>query len=180
MNSRLAQVQAKQGSRTERGKWTWAPTTDQEATCNWFLLTKETLVPSDGFSLHSVLTTCQGRSHAQECLANRKGSQWWLYRHLSRISLSIFFCLIGLSLVYFGFHFLCVFVGFGVYVCFLFFVCLNIGWKDMGLGRWNESGRSWGEGKVWSEYNMKFFCKNQNKIVLSFIPFQTLVPKPIT
>lgn len=127
------------------------------------------LFPSDGFSLRSVLTAYQGRAHAKECLANRKGSQWWLYRHLSHISLfEHFFLLLVFCLYILVSLFLC-FVGFGVYVYFLFFVCLNIGWKGLGVG---EVGRVWeelGEGKVLSENNMNYFAKI--KIKLCFLLF---------
>lgn len=49
----------------------------------------------------------------------------------------------------------------------------------MELGGGTSLGGVEGRGK-WDRYNMKLFCKNQNEIVLSFILFQTLVPKLIT
>jgi hypothetical protein len=40
----------------------WAPTSDQEAICNWHLLAKENLVFSTGIS-QGIITVSQGRFH---------------------------------------------------------------------------------------------------------------------
>jgi hypothetical protein len=66
-----AQVQACCDPSTERGKWmsgwgtwTWAPTPNQEAICNWCRLAKGKLVLSNGVSV-DILTTAQGKPYAQ-------------------------------------------------------------------------------------------------------------------
>lgn len=60
-----AQVQGMGDSSTEEGKWTLAPTPNQEAICNGLPQANEDLVFSSRASL-STLTTLKGRSHAQE------------------------------------------------------------------------------------------------------------------
>lgn len=63
-----------EGTSTGKGKWMWVPTCNQEALCNRYPLMKVKSVFSSGISL-DILTTLQGRSGAQEKLANTKQIQ---------------------------------------------------------------------------------------------------------
>lgn len=59
-----AQVEARQGSRNERGTWMPIPISYEEAISNWHLLMKENLVFSNGIFL-LVQTTLKGRPNSQ-------------------------------------------------------------------------------------------------------------------
>lgn len=70
----LEYVQARQGPSAERGKWTQGPTPSHKDICNQYQLAKGKLVFSNRVSL-DIITTIQGRTHAQEKLPNAKEIQ---------------------------------------------------------------------------------------------------------
>lgn len=82
-----AQLPAIWGQNTKREKWTWGPTPNQEATCNWYPLASRKAIFSNRVSL-GISTTLQGRPHAQKQLTNTKLTHWYFR------GLFVSFCLV--------------------------------------------------------------------------------------
>lgn len=74
-----AWVQDRQGTSSKREKETLAPTLDQEAFSDGYLLAKEKLIFSNRVLL-GILTTLMDRPHVKEKLANTEGTQNYFYR----------------------------------------------------------------------------------------------------
>lgn len=76
-----AYIQARQGSSTERRKWTQVPTPNQEARCNWHPLAKEKLAsPVNSYCLLVILTTLKGGPPA----VGWANHQCWVFHRTKR------------------------------------------------------------------------------------------------
>lgn len=102
----LAQVQTKCGPRAERGKQTPTPTPYQEDICNWYPMVDEELVFFNDVLLSIQITHLEGIIPRSSCSTlNEVNNMFKDFFYIVLLYLGIF-CLVGILLIYFCFHFL--------------------------------------------------------------------------